>query len=194
MTTNWIPFLKEIADEADVIALKYYQSAQLKKQVKPDMTPVSEADLAIEEHIRKLVKKQHPELSIIGEEYGETIGDPNLKLIIDPIDGTKNFIAGIPFFSTLLGIEQNGEIIAYAISRVLRPQETENEEPELSALPQALNLPPDAFGKEILSALSSHDTPVFGHESNAPSPHRKKASQSHIDALKAMARRSEKNK
>lgn len=85
-------------------------------------------------------------------------------------------------------------IIAYAISRVLRHQETEDEEPELSALPQTLNLPPDAFGKEILSALSSHDTPVFGHESNAPSPHRKKASQSHIDALKAMARRSEKNK
>jgi hypothetical protein len=82
-------------------------------------------------------------------------------------------------------------IIAYAISRVIHRQETESEEQQdLPATAQTLDMPPDAFGKEILSALSSHDTPVFGYESSAPPAHRKKASQSHIDALKAIARRS----
>ncbi len=116
MTIDWIPFLHTIASEADNIAMQYYQSAQLKTDVKKDMTPVSEADLAIENHIRKLVAEQHPELSIIGEEYGETITDSNIKLIIDPIDGTKNFIAGIPFFSTLLAIEADGIVIAGMMS------------------------------------------------------------------------------
>lgn len=116
MAYNWIPFLHDIAAESDKISMQYYQSAQLKSEIKKDMTPVSEADLAIENHIRALVAKQHPELSIVGEEYGETIGTSNIKLIIDPIDGTKNFIAGIPFFSTLLGIEEDGEIIAGMIS------------------------------------------------------------------------------
>ncbi len=113
---DWLPFLHEIADEADKIALHFYRSAQLKTEVKKDLTPVSEADLAIENHIRALVKKQHPELSIIGEEYGETTNDSNTTLIIDPIDGTKNFIAGIPFFSTLLAIEESGKIIAGMMS------------------------------------------------------------------------------
>lgn len=82
-------------------------------------------------------------------------------------------------------------IIAYAVSRVLHRQEMESMEPEAPPVaPQPLNLPPDAFGREILGALSSHDTPVFGYESNAPSPHRKKASKSHIDALNTIARKS----
>lgn len=116
MVTDWIPFLHDIANEADKIAMRYYQSPLLKTDIKNDMTPVSEADLAIENHIRKLVAEQHPELSIIGEEYGETIADSNIKLIIDPIDGTKNFIAGIPFFSTLLAIEEKGQVIAGMMS------------------------------------------------------------------------------
>jgi hypothetical protein len=82
-------------------------------------------------------------------------------------------------------------IVAYAISRVLsRP---ENEIPEdLPDKPQSLDLPPDTFGREILSALSSHDTPVFGHETSAPPSRRKKASQSHIDAMKAIASKTKK--
>lgn len=99
MAENWIPFLQDIAQHSDTLAMQYYRSAQLKSHVKTDMTPVSEADLAIENHIRQLVAKQHPELSIVGEEYGETVGSSNTKLIIDPIDGTKNFIAGIPFLA-----------------------------------------------------------------------------------------------
>ena len=93
------------------IALHYFKQASLKVEFKDNMTPVSAGDLAIETEIRKLVKDEQLDLSIIGEEYGETIADSNLKLIIDPIDGTKNFIRGLPFFSSLFAIEENGSLL-----------------------------------------------------------------------------------
>ena len=80
------------------------------------MTPVSAGDLAIENEIRSVVANDHPTLSIIGEEYGETIADSTTKLIIDPIDGTKNFIRGLPFFGSLFAIEENGIITAGIVS------------------------------------------------------------------------------
>ncbi|MBT5855505.1 histidinol-phosphatase [bacterium] len=113
---KWIPFLQAIVAESDKMAMTYYTKAKLKVEHKDDMSPVSEGDLAIENHIRKLVAETHPELSIIGEEYGETQTDSDVKLIIDPIDGTKNFIKGIPFFATLLAIEEKGEVVAGFVS------------------------------------------------------------------------------
>jgi len=112
----WIDFLKDITQETDKIALKYFNADDLKVEIKADHTPVSQADQSIEEFIRDSVAKQHPELAILGEEYGETKTQSDLKLIIDPIDGTKNFIAGLPFFATLLAIEASGEIIAGLVS------------------------------------------------------------------------------
>ena len=113
---NWIPFLQHITELSDPIALKYFNADDLKVDIKPDRTPVSQGDQDIEDFIRQLVAKEHPELSILGEEYAKTKADSNLTLIIDPIDGTKNFIAGIPFFATLLAIEQDGEVIAGLVS------------------------------------------------------------------------------
>ncbi len=113
---SWIPFLKQIADVADEIALHYFNQDNLNIEIKDNMTPVSAGDLAIETEIRALVKSEHPELSIIGEEYGETTTDSNLKLIIDPIDGTKNFIRGLPFFGSLFAIEDNGNVVAGMVS------------------------------------------------------------------------------
>jgi histidinol-phosphatase len=114
--TDWIAFLQNITEQSDKIALRYFKAKQLKVEIKPDRTPVSQGDQDIEDFIRQQVANHHPELSIIGEEYGETKTDSNVKLIIDPIDGTKNFIAGIPFFATLLAIEEDGEVIAGLIS------------------------------------------------------------------------------
>jgi len=114
--TDWIAFLQKIIEQSDVIALQYFKSAKLGVKIKGDKTPVSDADLAIENCIRELVKTQQPELSILGEEYGETITNSGVKLIIDPIDGTKNFIAGLPHFATLLAIEDQGEVIAGLVS------------------------------------------------------------------------------
>lgn len=84
-------------------------------------------------------------------------------------------------------------ITAHAINRVVYRQEHEFDHEDIPATPQRLNMPPDTFGKEILQALSSSSTPIFGQDVGAPPPRRKQASQSHIDALKAMARRSKKD-
>lgn len=114
--TDWLKLLHNIVFQSDPIALRYFNSEQLNVTIKADHTPVSQADQEIEDFIRSLVAKQKLSLSIIGEEYGETKADSNVKLIIDPIDGTKNFIAGIPFFATLLAIAIDDEIIAGLVS------------------------------------------------------------------------------
>ncbi len=114
--SNWISFLNKICDVADEIALHYFNHSTLDVSIKDNMTPVSAGDLAIENEIRSLVKKEYPDLSIIGEEYGETIANSSLKLIIDPIDGTKNFIRGLPFFGSLFAIEDDGDVIAGMVS------------------------------------------------------------------------------
>ena len=114
--SDWLKFLKDITVKTDKIALKYFYADDLQVTLKPDHTPVSQGDQEIEDFIRQCAAKEHPELSILGEEYGETKTTSNLRLIIDPIDGTKNFIAGLPFFATLLAIEQANEIIAGLVS------------------------------------------------------------------------------
>lgn len=81
-------------------------------------------------------------------------------------------------------------IVAHAISRVIYRQSSDQEMGNIPATPAALNMAPDTFGKQILSALSSSDTAIFGLEGNSPSSRPKKASQSHIDALKKMASKS----
>lgn len=88
----------------------------------------------------------------------------------------------------LLGLTQPHltGVVAHAINRVLSRPDAEAGDVALE--PESLNMPPDTFGREILSALSSSNTPVFGLESGTAQPgHRKKASQSHIDAIKQMA-------
>ncbi len=110
--TDWLPFLTELADGADELALRWFRAPGLRVQEKPDLSPVSEADHAIEAMARKRVRKAHPELGVLGEEEGEAAGTARTRLIIDPIDGTRNFVRGIPVFATLLAIEHGGEVVA----------------------------------------------------------------------------------
>ncbi len=112
--TEWLPFLLELADRADATALRFFRATGLHVAEKADRSPVSEADQAIEAMARALIGERHPELGVLGEEQGEA-GDPGgggARLIIDPIDGTRNFVRGIPVFATLLAIEIAGEVIA----------------------------------------------------------------------------------
>lgn len=109
---SWLSFLEEIADRADEIALRLFRAQNLRVEEKVDLSPVTEADRTIEEIAQNLLRKHHPDLGICGEEYGEQTGSRNLRLIIDPIDGTRNFVRGIPIFATLLAIEEEGEVIA----------------------------------------------------------------------------------
>src|SRR5690349_2380794 len=111
--------LKEIAEEADAIAMRYFRGDELRIDRKGDGTAVTQADRAVEEMARAKVAASGLPLDVLGEEMGG--GDTKspstgARMIIDPIDGTEEFSRGIPTFGTLMGIESNGEIVAAMVS------------------------------------------------------------------------------
>lgn len=112
----WLAFLDELAGRADRIALDLFRSSTLKVDAKPDSSPVSEADKRIEEMVRSESAARYPGLGVFGEEEGEDRGDSDARLIVDPIDATRNFVRGIPIFATLLAIEVNRQIVAGVVS------------------------------------------------------------------------------
>jgi histidinol phosphatase-like enzyme (inositol monophosphatase family) len=85
-----------------------YFNTQLDVELKADNTPVTCADREAEEMIRKTILRHYPAHSILGEEGGIHEGDKNYKWIIDPIDGTKSFICGVPLYGVMIGIEISG--------------------------------------------------------------------------------------
>lgn len=113
---GWLPFLTEIADRADEIALRHFRGPRLQVEEKPDSSPVTEADRAIEEAARRLCRDRHPDLAVAGEEFGVGPSGTGARLVIDPIDGTRNFVRGVPIFGTLLAIEEAGEVVAGLVS------------------------------------------------------------------------------
>jgi len=89
-------------DETDAIAREHFQSASLQVETKPDQTPVSAADLAIEQHLRSAVARCFPNDGIIGEEHGTVASSSGWTWTMDPIDGTLAFTSGVPLFGTLI--------------------------------------------------------------------------------------------
>lgn len=111
-----------MADLADVITMQHYQSSSLKVESKPDLTPVTEADRAAEQALRAVLAEQRPLDDILGEEFGATADTSTRRWIIDPIDGTKNYVRGVPVWSTLIaltidGIPVLGVVSAPALAR-----------------------------------------------------------------------------
>jgi histidinol-phosphatase len=101
-------FAEEAAHEAGKITVKYFRTG-IDVETKRDNTPVTEADRETELYIRESISKYYPAHSILGEEHGEKNTDSEWKWIIDPIDGTKAFIHGIPLYTVLIGLVHNGE-------------------------------------------------------------------------------------
>jgi histidinol-phosphatase len=99
----------ELADLADRISSERFRAADLVVETKPDMTPVSEADKEIERVLRERISVSRPHHAVVGEEEGVK-GSGDCRWIIDPIDGTKNFIRGIPVWGTLIGLEVEGQM------------------------------------------------------------------------------------
>lgn len=93
----------ELADLADAVSLARFRAVDLDVQTKPDRTPVTEADLAVERVIRDHLAAVLPSDGILGEEFG-TEGDATRQWIIDPIDGTANFLRGVPVWGTLIAL------------------------------------------------------------------------------------------
>ncbi len=97
----------ELADRADAVSLARFRAVDLDVQTKPDRTPVTEADLAVERALRERLAEARPGDGILGEEFG-TEGDSARQWIIDPIDGTANFLRGIPVWGTLIALAIDG--------------------------------------------------------------------------------------
>jgi histidinol-phosphatase len=107
-------FAHTLADAADEITLRRFRALDLRVDTKPDLTPVSDADRAAEEAIRALVASSGRGESVYGEEFGDDGGDA--KWIVDPIDGTKSYVRGIPIWATLLALERDGVVVVELVS------------------------------------------------------------------------------
>jgi histidinol-phosphatase len=98
------------AEAAGEVAMKYYRGG-FEVTIKPDQTPVTQADREAEQAIKAILRRAYPDHGFLGEELGEE-GPKERRFIIDPIDGTKNFIRRVPIWAVLLGLEEAGEITA----------------------------------------------------------------------------------
>ena len=112
---DWLAFAHEACDVADKIARAHFRR-DLDLVRKPDRSFVTIADQGVEREIRSRIGARYPDHGLIGEEYGTQDGDAPIRWYIDPIDGTHNFIRGVPLFGTLLAVEVDGEIQAGMIS------------------------------------------------------------------------------
>ena len=109
-----LEFAQFLADAADAITVAHFRSLDLNVETKPDLTPVSEADRAAEEALRALVAASGRGEGVLGEEFGDDGGD--VKWIIDPIDGTSNYVRGVPVWATLLALQREGEVVVGLVS------------------------------------------------------------------------------
>lgn len=107
----------ELADIADQITLGRFRAEDLVVETKPDLTPVSEADTAVERALRDRLAEVRPDDSVMGEEYGtSTAPGSSRRWIVDPIDGTKSYVRGIPVWATLIALQAGDEIALSVVS------------------------------------------------------------------------------
>jgi histidinol-phosphatase len=112
---SWLSFALACCDEADELALRSFRR-DLVIETKPDRSFVTNVDRSIEERIRARIKAAYPDHGVVGEEFGTDAGDGRARWYVDPIDGTHNFMRGVPLFGTLLAVEVDGELQAGVMS------------------------------------------------------------------------------
>jgi histidinol phosphatase-like enzyme (inositol monophosphatase family) len=108
---NLIDFVIEIATAAGDITLEYFQTPNLEIEQKADGTPVTLADKKTERFLREQIHARFPDDGIVGEEEADVAGTTGRSWIIDPIDGTKSFTAGVPLYANLVAVVEHGEPI-----------------------------------------------------------------------------------
>jgi histidinol-phosphatase len=104
-----------LADDADSISSDRFKALDLHVMTKPDLTPVSDADQAVEESIRRTLSRTRSRDAITGEETGST-GSSSRRWIVDPIDGTKNYVRGVPVWATLIALAVEDEVVMSVVS------------------------------------------------------------------------------
>ncbi len=117
MTTNSadiairLELARRIAREAGELTLRYFQQDNFQVQRKADDSPVTIADREAEQLLRRCIAAAFPDDGIIGEEFGEQPGTSGYCWILDPIDGTKSFISGVPLYGTMIGVEHERQSV-----------------------------------------------------------------------------------
>src|SRR5689334_942883 len=114
------PFVRELAAESGALIRRYFRSPSLAVDVKDDATPVTDADRGAEELLRKRILARFPEHGIMAEEFGHERLDAEWVWVLDPIDGTKSFVSGVPLFGTLIGLLHRGEPVLGAIHQPIQ--------------------------------------------------------------------------
>jgi histidinol-phosphatase len=104
-----LAFALELAEVADEMTLPPFRAADFAVETKADLTPVTEVDRSVERALRERIERERPGDVVVGEEYGTAEGA--VRWIVDPIDGTKNFVRGIPVWGTLIALEREGELV-----------------------------------------------------------------------------------
>ena len=104
-----------LADSVDAQTMDRFKALDLQIETKPDLTPVTDADKAAEEAIRGQLSRSRPRDAVLGEEFGSS-GHGSRRWIIDPIDGTKNFVRGVPVWATLIALVDEGEPVVGVVS------------------------------------------------------------------------------
>jgi histidinol-phosphatase len=104
-----------LADDADALSTARYKALDLHVMTKPDLTPVTDAGQSVEEGIRRTLSRARPRDAVLGEEQGTT-GHGQRCWVVDPIDGTKNFVRGVPVWATLIGLMVDGEVVVGVVS------------------------------------------------------------------------------
>jgi histidinol-phosphatase len=118
MPTNYTDDLRlahVLADDADSLSTSRFQALDLRVETKPDLTPVSDADRAVEEGIRRTLSRARPRDAFLGEEEGSS-GFSQRRWVVDPIDGTKNYVRGVPVWATLISLMVEDEVVVGVVS------------------------------------------------------------------------------
>ncbi|HWG61575.1 MAG TPA: histidinol-phosphatase [Streptosporangiaceae bacterium] len=108
-------FAHVLADAADDITARRFRAQDLRIETKPDLTPVTDADKAAEESLRNVLRRARPRDAVLGEEFGRDGGGPRCW-VIDPIDGTKNYVRGVPVWATLIGLMDGDRVVVGVVS------------------------------------------------------------------------------
>jgi histidinol-phosphatase len=121
-TADDLALALQLADQADELTLARFGALDLRIETKPDLTPVTDADQTVERMLRDTLSTARPSDALLGEEYGGTAVFEGRQWVIDPIDGTKNFVRGVPVWATLIalltdGVPTVGVISAPALGR-----------------------------------------------------------------------------
>ncbi|MGZ8717024.1 MAG: inositol monophosphatase family protein [Gaiellaceae bacterium] len=109
-----LAFALELSELADSLSLPRFRSADLRVETKADLTPVTDADRAVERALRERIAGSRPDDTVLGEEEGDEGGE--VRWIVDPIDGTKNFSRGLPVWATLIALERDGAVTCGVVS------------------------------------------------------------------------------